>query len=118
LYIGGHFLEGFQSKLILNLILPGLGWELLAGCHCSEVAVNTGLTVVSIKTMSRQIKTPHPPSPVYQLQLFSLCGTLLKIKNVSNTFYDREKGFQNPFNKKCLVNISKYYNIQLKHMLG
>jgi hypothetical protein len=36
---------GFQSKLLLNLIWPGLGWPLLAGSRCSEVAVSTGLTV-------------------------------------------------------------------------
>jgi hypothetical protein len=29
------------------LIWPGLGWPLLAGGHCSLVAVNTGLTVDS-----------------------------------------------------------------------
>jgi hypothetical protein len=45
LYKGGRFLEGFQSKLLLNLILQALGWPLLAGGRCSEVAVNTVLTV-------------------------------------------------------------------------
>jgi hypothetical protein len=45
LYIDGRSLEGFKSKLILNLIWPGLDWPLLAGGRCSEVAVNTALTV-------------------------------------------------------------------------
>jgi hypothetical protein len=36
--------EIFQSKL--NLIWPGLGWPLLAGGRWSEVAGNTGLTVL------------------------------------------------------------------------
>jgi hypothetical protein len=48
LYIGGCSLEGFQSKLLLNFIWPALGWPLLAGGYCSEVAVYTGLTVVPI----------------------------------------------------------------------
>jgi hypothetical protein len=39
--------EAFQSKLLLYLIWPGLGWPLLACGRCSEVAVNTGLTVIS-----------------------------------------------------------------------
>jgi hypothetical protein len=28
------------------LIWPGLGWLLLAGSRCSEVAINSGLTVL------------------------------------------------------------------------
>ncbi len=32
------FLEGYQSKLALNLIWPSLGWQLLAGGLCPEVA--------------------------------------------------------------------------------
>jgi len=49
LYKGGLSLEGFQSTLLLNLIWPALGWPLLAGGHCSEVAVYTGLTVFHLK---------------------------------------------------------------------
>jgi hypothetical protein len=36
--------EGFQSKLVSKLAWPDLGWQLLTGGRCSEVAVNTGLT--------------------------------------------------------------------------
>ena len=45
--MGGRSLEVFQSKLLLNVVLPGLGWLLLAGGCCSEVVVNTDLTVVA-----------------------------------------------------------------------
>jgi hypothetical protein len=39
-------LEVFQSKLVLKLVWPYSVWPLLTGGHYSEVAVNTGLTVV------------------------------------------------------------------------
>jgi hypothetical protein len=47
--------RGFQSKLLLNLIWPGLGWPLLAGGRSSEVAVNTGLTVLSYMSMAANL---------------------------------------------------------------
>jgi hypothetical protein len=34
------------------MIWPGLGWPLLAGGRCSEVAVNSGLTVIRKKSKS------------------------------------------------------------------
>ena len=45
LYIGGRFVEVVQSKLVSKLAWPELAWPLLTGDRCSEVAVNTGLTV-------------------------------------------------------------------------
>ncbi len=56
LYISGRSLKGFQSKLLLNLIWPALGWPLLAGGHCSEVAINTGLTVFRLQYFILQQK--------------------------------------------------------------
>ena len=49
LYIGGCSVEGFQSKLVPKLAWPDLVLPLLTSGHCSEVAVNTGLTVARIK---------------------------------------------------------------------
>ena len=40
LYIGDRCLEVFQSKVLLNLIWPGLGWPLLAGGRCLQVAIH------------------------------------------------------------------------------
>ncbi len=45
LYRVGRSLQVFQSKLVLKVAWPGLGWPLLTGGRYSEVAVNTGLTV-------------------------------------------------------------------------
>jgi hypothetical protein len=45
LYRGGRYLEGFQLKLVLELVYPDLVWPLLTGGRYSEVAVSTGLTV-------------------------------------------------------------------------
>jgi hypothetical protein len=38
-------MEGFQLKLVLELVWLDLDWPLLTGGHYSEVAVSTGLTV-------------------------------------------------------------------------
>ena len=38
----------FQSKLVSKLAWPDLAWPLLTGGRCSEVAVNTGLTLTVI----------------------------------------------------------------------
>jgi hypothetical protein len=48
LYRVGRSLQVFQSKLVLKVAWPDLGWPLLTGGRYSEVAVNTGLTVHSI----------------------------------------------------------------------
>jgi hypothetical protein len=40
-------LEVFQLKLVLKLVWPDFAWPLLTGGRYSEVAVNTGLTVMS-----------------------------------------------------------------------
>jgi hypothetical protein len=45
LYRVGRSLQVFQSKLVLKVAWPDLGWPLLTGGRYSEVAVNTGLTV-------------------------------------------------------------------------
>jgi hypothetical protein len=45
LHIDGSSVEVFQSKLISKLAWPDFVWLLLTGCHCSEVAVNIGLTL-------------------------------------------------------------------------
>jgi hypothetical protein len=45
LYRVGWSLQVFQSKLLLKVAWPDLGWPLLTGGRYSEVAVNTGLTV-------------------------------------------------------------------------
>jgi hypothetical protein len=44
LYIGDCCLEVFQSKVLLNLIWPGLGWPLLAGGRCLEVAIKRSVS--------------------------------------------------------------------------
>ncbi len=48
LYNVGRSLQVFQSKLVLKVAWPDLGWPLLTGGRYSEVAVNTGLTVCPI----------------------------------------------------------------------
>jgi hypothetical protein len=45
LYRGGRSLEGFQLKLVLELVRPDLFWPLLTGGRYLEVAVSTGLTL-------------------------------------------------------------------------
>jgi hypothetical protein len=45
--IAGCSVEFFQSKLVLKLDWPDLVWLLLTRGGCSEVAVNTGLTVLA-----------------------------------------------------------------------
>jgi hypothetical protein len=47
LYIGGCSVKVFHSKLVSKLAWSDLVWPLLTGGHCSEVATNTGLTVLS-----------------------------------------------------------------------
>ncbi len=47
-YTGGWCLEVFQSKLVFQLVWPDLVWPLLKGGRYSEVAANTGLTVLKI----------------------------------------------------------------------
>jgi len=51
--MGGRSLEAFQSKLLSNVVLPGLGWLLLAGGCCSEVVVNTDLTVQELQMIGK-----------------------------------------------------------------
>jgi hypothetical protein len=48
LYRGGCSVEGFQSKLVSKLAWPDFVRPLLTGGRYSEVAVNTGLTVLDI----------------------------------------------------------------------
>jgi hypothetical protein len=67
LYKGGRLLEVFQSKLLLNLIWLGLGWPLLAGGRCLEVAVNTGLTVFICYWSNKTYTRVH-----YNFLLFTL----------------------------------------------
>jgi hypothetical protein len=43
---GGRYLEGDPQKSVLVMIGWDFGWSLMTGGRCSEVAVNTGLTVV------------------------------------------------------------------------
>jgi hypothetical protein len=47
LYRGGRPVEGFQSKLVSKLAWPDFVRQLLTGGRYSEVAVNTGLTVLT-----------------------------------------------------------------------
>ena len=47
LYKGSHSVEVLQSELLSKLAWPDLVWLLLTGGPCSEVADNTGLTLVS-----------------------------------------------------------------------
>jgi hypothetical protein len=42
----GRSLQVFQSKLVLKVAWPDLDWTLLTVGHYSEVAINTGLTVL------------------------------------------------------------------------
>jgi hypothetical protein len=42
---GGHYSEAPPIKLVLNWDAWESGWSLLTGSRCSEVVVNTGLTV-------------------------------------------------------------------------
>ena len=44
-YRVGLSLQVFQSKLVLKVAWPDLGWPLLTGGRYSEVAVSSGLTV-------------------------------------------------------------------------
>jgi hypothetical protein len=46
LYISGRSVKVVQSKLVSKLAWPDLAWPLLTGGCCSEVVVNTGLTVL------------------------------------------------------------------------
>jgi hypothetical protein len=48
LYMGGRSVEVFQSKLVSMLAWPDLYWPLVTGGRCSQVAVNTGLTVLDV----------------------------------------------------------------------
>jgi hypothetical protein len=51
LYRGGRSVEGFQSKLVSKLAWPDFVRPLLTGSRYSEVAVNTGLTVLVMPSM-------------------------------------------------------------------
>jgi hypothetical protein len=48
LFRGGRYSEFSPIKLQLVWDVWGSGWPLLTGGRCSEVAVNTGLTVVAL----------------------------------------------------------------------
>jgi hypothetical protein len=48
LFKKGLLLTGFCYKLLSILENWGSGWPLLIGGHCSEVVVNTGLTVLKL----------------------------------------------------------------------
>jgi hypothetical protein len=52
LYRGGQSLEGFQLKLVVELLWADLVWPLLTGGRYSEVAVSTGLTVLQWKLLT------------------------------------------------------------------
>ncbi len=45
----GTEVEVFQSNVLLKLVWPDLVWLLLTVGHYSEVAVNTGLTVLILR---------------------------------------------------------------------
>jgi hypothetical protein len=49
LYRGSCYLEVVETKLLSKLVEPIFGWPFLTGGHCSEMAVDTGLTVFAIK---------------------------------------------------------------------
>ncbi len=57
LYRGGRSLEGFQLKLVLELVWLGLVWPLLTGGRYSEVAISTGLTVPKLTLLNLNYQT-------------------------------------------------------------
>jgi hypothetical protein len=71
LYIGGRSVEVFQSQLVSKLAWPDLAWPLLTGGRCSEVAVNTGLTVLLKNDLVSVLMEQF-------LKLSVLCPTTLK----------------------------------------
>jgi len=77
LNIGGLFNENYNLKLVL----PGLGWPLLTGGHCSEVVFNTGLTVFPLNKTFRNIFWHFVIKFFYYFHLSSsgLMGLLKKI---------------------------------------
>ncbi len=71
-YRGGRSLEGFQLKLVLELVWPDLVWPLLTGGRYSEVAVSTGLTVHEIANSTNHLiqilqiwKSSNPKNKIY-----------------------------------------------------
>jgi hypothetical protein len=63
LYRGGRSLEVFQSKLVIKIVWPELGWSLLTGGSYSEVAVNTGLTVLNLQWPFENTSESHLIEP-------------------------------------------------------
>ena len=60
---GGRSLEVFQSKLVIKIVWPELGWSLLTGGSYSEVAVNTGLTVLNLQWPFENTSESHLIEP-------------------------------------------------------
>ncbi len=66
MFRGGRYSEVPPIKLVLIWDVWGLGCPLLMGGHCSEVVVNTGLTVLSffsiiIKGTTNGVPIIHEP---------------------------------------------------------
>jgi hypothetical protein len=55
----------FQLKLVLKVAWPDLGWPLLTGGRYSEVAVNTGLTVILILNLAINIIISNDTDKVF-----------------------------------------------------
>ncbi len=48
----------FTGKSSTDIDGPDRGWSLLTGVRCSEVVVNTGLTVVIVNNIQKLVTAP------------------------------------------------------------